>query len=253
MVDLTEDVNPVSVHPALSEERTLRTTSDDSLLVSAESASMLTSNIENSNQVYPNIEAGSGPELKVEEINPENCAGIRPQATAEDTNTKRDREDETNCSVCLEPWTNSGDHRVASLGCGHLFGKSCILKWLGERKTCPSCNKICKRSEVRDIYVSNVVAMDSAELVSVQQELNRERKARRKAEEELGKFMMQNQVLQACIFSTHFVVIRIFLHISESFVSKNNTTQTLTPLHTAALYDTDERRTAAKPGRPTFQ
>ncbi len=46
--------------------------------------------------------------------------------------------------------------------------------------------------------------MDSAELVSVRQELSRETKARRKAEEELGKFMMQNQVLQANI-SCHIV------------------------------------------------
>lgn len=26
------------------------------------------------------------------------------------------------CSICFEPWTNSGNHRLASLKCGHLFG-----------------------------------------------------------------------------------------------------------------------------------
>ena len=26
------------------------------------------------------------------------------------------------CSICFEPWTNSGSHRIASLKCGHLFG-----------------------------------------------------------------------------------------------------------------------------------
>ena len=26
------------------------------------------------------------------------------------------------CSICLEPWSNSGVHRIASLKCGHLFG-----------------------------------------------------------------------------------------------------------------------------------
>uniref|UniRef100_A0A2C9LU30 RING-type E3 ubiquitin transferase n=1 Tax=Biomphalaria glabrata TaxID=6526 RepID=A0A2C9LU30_BIOGL len=29
-----------------------------------------------------------------------------------------------NCSVCLEPWTTGGEHRVTCLKCGHLFGMS---------------------------------------------------------------------------------------------------------------------------------
>jgi hypothetical protein len=193
MVDLTEDVNPMPVQPAVSEERILGMASE-SQMASTESAEISSSNIAES-EFCLNIEADCAPEFKVEDNNSE--THHRPQITSEDISTKRDREDETNCSVCLEPWTNSGEHRIASLGCGHLFGKSCILKWLGERRTCPSCNKVCKRAEVRDIYVSNVIAMDSAELDSVRQELNREKKARRKAEEELGKFMMQNQLLQA--------------------------------------------------------
>ena len=47
--------------------------------------------------------------------------------------------------------------------------------------------------------------MDSSELVSVRQELQKERKARRKAEEELGKYMMQDQVLQVTITVVHLV------------------------------------------------
>ena len=203
MVDLTEDVNPVPVHSASSEEQTLGMASDSQPVGTEFAEGISESNTDEAiNEICLNTEAECGPELKVEEYNPHNHTISGPRTTVDDTSTKRDREEETNCSVCLEPWTNSGEHRVASLGCGHLFGKSCIMKWLGERKTCPSCNKICKRSEVRDIYVSNVIAMDSAELVSVRQELSREKKARRKAEEELGKFMMQNQVLQA-ILGTH--------------------------------------------------
>ncbi|CAC5413882.1 E3 ubiquitin-protein ligase RFWD3 [Mytilus coruscus] len=40
-------------------------------------------------------------------------------------------EDEGNCCpICFEEWTSSGNHRLASLKCGHLFGQSCIDKWL---------------------------------------------------------------------------------------------------------------------------
>jgi hypothetical protein len=27
------------------------------------------------------------------------------------------------CSICFEEWTNSGQHRLVSTPCGHLFGK----------------------------------------------------------------------------------------------------------------------------------
>ena len=35
------------------------------------------------------------------------------------------------CSICFEPWSNSGGHRLASLKCGHLFG----LKWAAHTHT----------------------------------------------------------------------------------------------------------------------
>ena len=30
------------------------------------------------------------------------------------------------CGICMEPWSNSGAHRVVSLACGHCFGKRCV-------------------------------------------------------------------------------------------------------------------------------
>ena len=37
-----------------------------------------------------------------------------------------DDDDGAFCPICFEPWTNSGDHRIASLKCGHFFGQACI-------------------------------------------------------------------------------------------------------------------------------
>ncbi len=34
------------------------------------------------------------------------------------------------CSVCMENWTSKGGHRIVSLACGHLYGESCIAKWV---------------------------------------------------------------------------------------------------------------------------
>ncbi len=42
-----------------------------------------------------------------------------------DSNENKDDEDapdEECCPICLEPWTSTGNHRICSLKCGHLFG-----------------------------------------------------------------------------------------------------------------------------------
>lgn len=54
------------------------------------------------------------------------------------TSASVDEEEGDTCTICLEPWTNAGDHRLSALRCGHLFGYKCILKWLrGQTRKCP--------------------------------------------------------------------------------------------------------------------
>ncbi|GLJ27591.1 hypothetical protein SUGI_0541250 [Cryptomeria japonica] len=50
-----------------------------------------------------------------------------------------------NCPICLESWTQSGEHNVCSLSCGHFFGRSCITQWIKKGGTrgsskCPLCS-----------------------------------------------------------------------------------------------------------------
>ena len=68
------------------------------------------------------------------------------------------------CSICFEPWTNSGNHRLSSLRCGHLFGYYCIDKWLkGQGSKCPQCNDKAKRGDIRVIYAKNIVTLDTTD------------------------------------------------------------------------------------------
>ena len=71
------------------------------------------------------------------------------------------------CSICLELWTNSGLHRVVSLKCGHLFGKSCIKRWIKSKKKtkarCPECKKTFCKKDIIPLYVKNLMAIDTAE------------------------------------------------------------------------------------------
>jgi Ring finger domain len=50
-------------------------------------------------------------------------------------------EEEANaCTICLEPWNSTGDHRICYFKCGHLFGRRCIVLWLRASPRCPQCN-----------------------------------------------------------------------------------------------------------------
>src|SRR5699024_1331551 len=62
-------------------------------------------------------------------------------------------------------WTNSDEHHVVSLTCGHLFGKQCILTWLSQQNPskCPQCNKPAKKRDVIKLYTRCLKALDTSE------------------------------------------------------------------------------------------
>jgi len=81
------------------------------------------------------------------------------EALDEDTN-----EEGSNCTICFESWSNSGDHRISSLKCGHFFGYACIEKWLkGTGASCPNCNEKSTKKDIRVHYVSKLSAIDTGE------------------------------------------------------------------------------------------
>ena len=45
------------------------------------------------------------------------------------------------CPICLEEWAVGTRHSPCVLSCGHVFGQSCLRKWLKQNKRCPSCNR----------------------------------------------------------------------------------------------------------------
>ncbi|XP_057431351.1 uncharacterized protein LOC130724192 [Lotus japonicus] len=68
-----------------------------------------------------------------------------------------------NCPICMDVWVNRGEHHICCLPCGHIYGMSCIKRWLqrnhGSGK-CPQCNETCSLVDVRRLYASVVVADD---------------------------------------------------------------------------------------------
>ncbi|KAL0265431.1 UNVERIFIED_CONTAM: hypothetical protein PYX00_010821 [Menopon gallinae] len=107
--------------------------------------------------------------------------------------------EEERCPICLSEYTSSGEHRVASLKCGHLFGSQCIQLWFNNKKSalCPKCYKPCKRSEIRMIFATNVVVIDVSKEESLVHDLFEERKCRSLLERENKRLSTMVQYLSS--------------------------------------------------------
>ncbi|KAM6118014.1 E3 ubiquitin-protein ligase RFWD3 [Pterocles gutturalis] len=107
-----------------------------------------------------------------------------------------DEEEGDTCAICFEQWTNAGDHRLSALRCGHLFGYTCIDRWLkGQAAKCPQCNKKAKRSDIVILYARTLKALDTSEQERMKSSLEKEQMLRRQAELESAQSRLQVQVL----------------------------------------------------------
>lgn len=79
------------------------------------------------------------------------------------------------CPICLDYWELHGDHRPVCLKCGHIFGESCIRRWLREcsanQKLCPQCKSKATPREIRHLYMRKMVVLDNSEAVRLHKEL----------------------------------------------------------------------------------
>lgn len=99
-----------------------------------------------------------------------------------------DEEEGQCCPICFETWTNSGEHRIASLKCGHLFGQSCIQKWLkGQGGKCPQCNTKAHKKDIRIIFAKTIQMSDTSEKDRAKEDLEKEKQSRKKAELECAE------------------------------------------------------------------
>lgn len=85
------------------------------------------------------------------------------------------------CTICLNQWTLNANHSICCLKCGHLFGRSCIARWLqeqGNESKCPICNKRAKKADIRNLWCKSIKATDNSELNRLKELLDNEKKLR---------------------------------------------------------------------------
>ncbi|KAJ1963355.1 hypothetical protein GGI12_002097 [Dipsacomyces acuminosporus] len=139
------------------------------------------------------------------------------EATEEQLDTQPDStSDERNaCPICFEKWTISGNHQLTALKCGHLFGKSCIVKTdiqknpintkTGRRRNriakndvvrCPECNQDGKWSEARRIFARSIVAVDDEKLAETRRQASELQKKQGELENDLAHYQLSFQQMR---------------------------------------------------------
>ena len=95
--------------------------------------------------------------------------------------------DDDTCAVCLEPWTSAGEHRVAALRCGHLFGAACARGAVAATGRCPLCCAPAAEADVLPLFVSRLTAADGSAAAEGERVAAAEGTARARAEAALAK------------------------------------------------------------------
>ncbi|CAD5226604.1 unnamed protein product [Bursaphelenchus xylophilus] len=67
--------------------------------------------------------------------------------------TFQDSEQDSGCTICYEDY-DSDQHRLVCLKCGHIFGKSCIIRWIQSERNgnCPTCKTKNTLKDIRPIF-----------------------------------------------------------------------------------------------------
>ena len=53
------------------------------------------------------------------------------------------KEDEIDCPICYRDYYTGNSENESEdavrIGCGHVYGRRCLDKWIQENDTCPTC------------------------------------------------------------------------------------------------------------------
>ncbi|XP_030385453.1 E3 ubiquitin-protein ligase RFWD3 [Scaptodrosophila lebanonensis] len=140
-----------------------------------------------------NLDTPSPPKKRKRISNSATKAGSTPIAKLP---TSDDEDDGTTCPICLDSWEMSGEHRLVSLRCGHLFGESCIRRWLTESmrqssvKVCPQCKTKATNRDMRYLYARRLRAIDRSEEHRLRNELDAEKRRTQSLTTELAAVKM---------------------------------------------------------------
>ncbi|XP_051808097.1 E3 ubiquitin-protein ligase RFWD3 [Acanthochromis polyacanthus] len=135
-------------------------------------------------------------EVRGQELNQD--GQVAPASLASVQSSHSEESDGDTCTSALKRGLQRVNTDCLLCGCGHLFGFTCIQRWLkaqGQAAKCPQCNKKAKRSDIVLLYAPKLRALDNSEQESLKKSLEQEQSLRRKAELESAQYKLKLQVV----------------------------------------------------------
>ncbi|CAH1155380.1 unnamed protein product [Phaedon cochleariae] len=165
-------------------------------------------------------------EPKVDEHNDE----VSQKSQTNENSANNYEEDGALCPICFDSWTNTGDHRICALKCGHLFGYNCINRWLDsqQKRSCPTCKKKVNKTDIRFIYAKKLVAVDTSEIDMMKNQLDLLIEEKNKMSLELSKYVCREHVLNQEILDLrrHIQVLSTNSRVDQQPSHNNRTSAT---------------------------
>ena len=81
-------------------------------------------------------------------------------------------ETSSTCGICFDEYSAEDDHRICALPCGHVYGLSCLTKWVKSYKSCPMCKVKVQPTKIIKLFAASIAVKDNSDTIKVQRELD---------------------------------------------------------------------------------
>lgn len=78
------------------------------------------------------------------------------------------------CNICVE---SIETEQIVTTKCGHLYHEKCILEWLKQSGSCPTCRVTMRRTSLRKVFITttrNEIGLDDGRIVVECNQLRKE-------------------------------------------------------------------------------
>ncbi|KAI4498753.1 hypothetical protein M0802_006220 [Mischocyttarus mexicanus] len=209
--------------------------SDESEIIIVEENVLPSNNDENNSNTDTTTEnISGGPVTKCE------TASSTEKSLADNNDTSLLEDSDQLCPICMDLWTTTGEHRLCCLRCGHLFGRSCVLKWLqvsctSSNRRCPQCNRKASIKDIRNLYAKKLISVDNSELELLKNQLSIVTTEKNRIKSELSKSNIRQKLYeeQLTTMKTYIADLRSQLNVAKSDLihSMKNVSTTNTKFH----------------------
>ncbi|XP_054010193.1 E3 ubiquitin-protein ligase RFWD3 isoform X1 [Hylaeus anthracinus] len=151
------------------------------------------------------VEIATPIEIPVEDTKNDDDDESKAKKAKETTTDESEVDSDQSCPICMDLWTSSGEHRLCCLRCGHLFGHSCLLRWLhscaSANRRCPQCNRKATVKDIRMLYAKKLTSIDTSELDKLKEQVNKVTTEKNRIEMELSKYALRQKLFEQQVAS----------------------------------------------------